>query len=131
MAAYPKLRGSIIASSDYAHGTIALITFQLRHRTELAFYPHPYEIDTQCDFVIVFSQRDLELAFRYYQSKKIHFPLLIHIDTPEHLRLIDYNSLCPGVDVLPIPQANLSAEPDVTLDLHLYSKITQRLHRHV
>jgi hypothetical protein len=130
MSSEAKLRGGVIVPEDPgAHGIIQLLTYQMRRRVNLAYYPHAYDVDLNNphNFLIVLSLADLQRVIRFYDQQQETIPLIVHIDTPEALSEIEHTRLFPGVDVLPVPQAPMGATPDTTLELNLLAKIIQRL----
>lgn len=130
MANHLGLHGGVIVPDDPgARGIIQLLTYKMRNRVALAYYPHAYDIDLDDphDFLIVLSLADFERVIRYLDLKRQPIPLMVHIDTPDVLTSIDYARLYPGIGVLPVPQAPLGATPDTTLEINLFAKIVQRL----
>ncbi|NLF77291.1 MAG: hypothetical protein GX573_16465 [Chloroflexi bacterium] len=126
----PKLRGGVLLAADRdSHSIIALLTFHVREALDLVYYQHPSEINVEnrYDFLVALSSDDLAALVHYYQMRAHALPLLVHIDQPEVLYQVQHEALFPGVEVLRIPQANLSQEPDVTLELRLLDKIIDRL----
>jgi hypothetical protein len=124
-----KPRGGVLTSGqDNNRGLIELLTFHLRERLELVYYDHANEIDTSVrhDFIVVFSLADLEAVVKFFDAKRQLIPLLVHIDEPEVLSGIRHDLLFPGIKILSTPQADLDSEPDVTLELSLFSQIVDR-----
>jgi hypothetical protein len=125
-----KLHGGVIISYErHSHGVVELLTARLRNRIGLTHYTHAYEIDLAHphDFMIVLSLRDLKEVVRFFYLKDRPTPLIVHIDTPDVLSQIDYAAQFPHVDVAPVEQANISADPDVTLKLNLFKTIIEHL----
>jgi hypothetical protein len=130
MSDQKKPRGGVITSeAHHMHGVVQLLTFHLRNRLELVYYPHPNDIEVaeDYDFVIALSLDDLRAVIKHYDAKQHPVPLLLHIDEPETLHDLDYTRLFPRIEVAPIAQANLDAQPGVTLQLGLFSQIIERL----
>jgi hypothetical protein len=130
MAETKKLQGGVIvADGHHTHGLIEMLAFHVRDRVEIAYYPHPYQIDLDHphDFIVVLSLDDLRNVVKFYDAKRQDLPLIAHIDDPATLRRIRHDALFPGVKVVPIPQANLNAEPGVTLEVSMFANILNLL----
>ncbi len=122
-----KLFGGVIISYHHrSHAVTELLAARLRKRIELVHYIHPNAIEGQHDFLLVFSVDDLRNVVTAYQLKNKSIPLILHLDTPEVLNKLDYTTLFPHVEIIPIEQANL-AEPDVTLKITLFQQIVESL----
>lgn len=111
-----------------AKAIIALLSQSVRDRFTLTYYDHPRAIDLERrhDFLMVLSIGDLEATVRRFAGPPQQpLPLLVHIDTPEILRQVDYAAFFPGVEIIAIEQAELTAEPDVTLRLELFRHVIE------
>ncbi|NDJ78527.1 MAG: hypothetical protein GYB65_19935 [Chloroflexi bacterium] len=124
-----KLYGGVIASHEwYVKEVVELLTYHLRDRIELAYYPIPSKIKVRRHhhFIIVLSLKDLANVVKHFRKKKVPTPLLIHADSPDVLARIDYQQLLPHIEVIPLEQAHL-LEKDVTLRLTAFKDIVERL----
>jgi hypothetical protein len=125
-----KWRGGVVISDDrHSHGLIELLAAPVRDRIDLVYYDHPYNIETDpaFDFVIVFSLDNVRGVIKLYDSKRCSLPLLVHVDSPVVIRGLRHDRLYPGVRILPIPQAPLSDEPGVTLEINMFAQILELL----
>jgi hypothetical protein len=121
-----KWRGGVVVSDDrHSRGLIELLAAPVRDQIELTYYDHPYGIETDpaFDFVIVFSLDNVRSVIKLYDSKRSLLPLLVHVDSPINIRGLEHARLFPGVQILAIPQALLSDEPGVTLEITLFERI--------
>jgi hypothetical protein len=126
MELIPKWRGGVVISDErHSRGLIELLAAPLRERIDLTYYGHPYGIETDppFDFVIVFSLDDMRSVIKLYDSRRRALPLLVHVDSPANLQGLQHSRLFPGVRILAIPQALLSDEPGVTLEINLFARI--------
>jgi hypothetical protein len=126
-----KWRGSVVISDErHSRGLIELLAAPVRERIDLTYYDHPYGIETDppYDFVIVFSLDNMRSVIKLYDSKRRALPLLVHVDSPANLQGLQHSRLFPGVRILAIPQAPLSDEPGVTLEINLFARILDLLH---
>jgi hypothetical protein len=126
-----KWRGSVVISDErHSRGLIELLAAPVRERIDLTYYDHPYGIETDppYDFVIVFSLDNMRSVIKLYDSKRRALPLLVHVDSPANLQGLQHSRLFPGVRILAIPQAPLSDEPGVTLEINLFARIFDLLH---
>lgn len=127
--AVDKMHGGVIISYErHSHGVVELLTYRLRNRIGLTYYTHPYDInlDAHHHFMIVLSQSDLEGVVKFFRVKREPVPLIVYIDTPEHLARINYMARYPDVDIVPVQQANLD-DKDVTLKITLFQEIIEHL----
>jgi hypothetical protein len=125
-----RYRGGVLASEHYdAFGIAELLTAHLRRTVDLVHYTWPPDIDTHArhDFLMVFSLAELQAVIKVFDYQRREVPLLVHIDEPATLQVIDHRSLFPGVRVLAVPQARLEDDPDITLDLDILGKIDRYL----
>jgi hypothetical protein len=123
-----RQRGAVIVTSGHhTHGLIELLANPVRDRIDLAYYSHPYEIETELnyDFVIVLSLDDLRSVIKFYDAKRLLLPVIVHVDSPETLSTIRHDRLFPGVRILPIPQVGLDAEPHITLEINLFAQVLE------
>jgi hypothetical protein len=130
MPALRKLSGGVVIASDNrAHGLIELLSYQMRDRLELNYYPHPYSVETGAhhDFIIVLSKSNLDQVVRHYAVKGRTAPPIIHINEPDVLMRIDHAALWPEVIVAPMPQSNVSNTTATTLNLSKFSEIIRNL----
>lgn len=131
MTQHTRLRGAIvIPMDDGVHGVAQLLTYHERKFVDLDYYSHPYDInaDKAYDFVLVLTVPSFEMVIKFYDAKRRDLPLVVHVDTPEMLEYFDHRRAYPGIPVLAVPRATLAyTDPDVTLELHLVSKIMECL----
>jgi hypothetical protein len=122
-----KLRGGVIVSEDQA--VVEVLSRQLHDRLQLIYYTHPNDIvlDDAQEFFIVLSPEDMVDVIKFYHSKRLPIPPIIHINEPRILQSFDHELLFPDVKIIPIPQARLSAGADVTLQLGLFTDIMKRI----
>jgi hypothetical protein len=126
-----KWRGGVVISDErHSRGLIELLAAPVRERIDLTYYDHPYGIETDpaYDFLIVFSLDNMRSVIKFYDSKRRPLPLLVHVDNPASLQGLQHNRLFPGLRILAIPQATLSDEPGVTLEINLFARILDLLH---
>lgn len=125
--------GVIAAPNQHAQAVITLLSHHVRGRFEMAYYAHANQIDRQRphDFMIVFSVGDLEAVAQHYRHNGHHTPVIIHVDEPAILKQIDHKAFFPGVEVITIEQADLTAQPDVTLRLDLFRQVIEALEARV
>ena len=126
-----KWRGCVVISDErHSRGLIELLAAPVRERIDLTYYNHPYGIETDppFDFVVVFSLDNLRSVIKLYDSKRRPVPLLVHVDNPANLYGLQHTRLFPGLRILAIPQATLSDEPGVTLEINLFARILDLLH---
>ena len=129
----PLVGGVIVDFRRHSHGIVELLTYHLRKRVALQYYQHPYEIEVDLPhaFMIVLSFDALEGVVRAYEARGLIVPLILHIDAPEVFDQIDYDRQFPGVEVVPVEQANLDGGPDVTLKIGLFRQVIEELERRV
>jgi len=125
--------GVIAPPNQQAQAVITLLSHHVRGRFEMAYYAHANEIDRQRwhDFIVVFSVGDLETVAHRYGSNGYHRPVILHIDEPEMLEQVDHKAFFPDFEVITIAQADLTAQPDVTLRLDLFKRAIEALEAHV
>jgi hypothetical protein len=75
----------------------------------------------------VFSLDDLRSVIKFYDTKRCTLPLLVHVDSPDHLRGLQHDKLFPNVRILGIPQTPLDDEPGVTLEINLFARVLDLL----
>jgi hypothetical protein len=129
-----KRRGGVIIAPDHhTYGLIGLLATPVRDQLDLVFYHHPYQIDldTPHDFIIVLSLNDLRTVIKFYDAKRLDLPLIVHIDAPEVVECTRYAILFPGVNIHPVAQVALDAEPGVTLQVNTFAQILDLLHDEV
>ncbi len=129
-----KLFGGVVATPGQdSQAVVALLSHYVRDRLELAYYAHPKEIDLhrRHDFLIVLSVGDLEGVARLYTGNGHAAPVIVHIDEPAILQHIDHARFFPGLEIVSIEQANLTAQPDVTLRLDLFRRVVESLEARV
>jgi hypothetical protein len=125
-----KWRGGVVISDErHSRGLIELLAAPVRERIELVYYNHPYGIETDpaFDFVVVFSLENVRGVIRLYDSRRCTLPLLVHVDSPTRLQGLDHGRLFPGVRILAIPQAPLTDEPGVTLEINMFARVLDLL----
>lgn len=131
---YKPFGGVIAAPNHHAEAVVTLLTHHIRDRFDLAYYPHANDIAShpRHHFIVVFSVGDLEAVARRYRANNggAH-PVLIHVDEPEMLGHIDYKGFFPDFEVIPIEQADLTAQPDITLRLDLFKRVIEALEARV
>ncbi len=131
MTQQTRLRGAIVIPlDDGVHGVAQLLTYHERRLVDLDYYSHPYDVnvDKAYDFVLVLTVPTFEMVIKFYDAKRRDLPLVVHVDTPEMLDYFDHARAYPGINVLAVPRATLDYhDPDVTLELHLVSKIMAHL----
>lgn len=124
-----KLFGGVIAApNEHAQAIFTLLSHHVRGRFDMAYYGHANEIDAQHkhDFLVVFSVGDLEAVTQRYRENG-NTPLIIHVDEPAILEQIDHEAFFPGLEVIAIEQADLTAQPDITLRLDLFRRVIEAL----
>jgi hypothetical protein len=128
-----RVGGVILSEGHHTHGLIELLAFHVRDRVEIVYYPHPYQIETERphDFIVVLSLEDLRNVVKFYDAKRWDVPLIAHIDDPARLRDVRHDLLFPGIQVVAIPQANISTEPGVTLEVSMFARILDVLDNQV
>jgi len=122
--------GAVLSDQDRAYRMLELLTYHVRDRLDLVYYPHPYDIDAGAphDFIMVFSLKSLREVVEFYTRNRQPLPLLVHVDSPEELQSVRHQRLFPGLRILPIPQDLFGAgDPDVTLDLSVVDTILESL----
>lgn len=122
--------GVITSENHHMHGVIRLLTGHLRRRCTFTFYQHPNEIEVAVEhaFIVVSTLDDLAGVVRLYTMKAGPVPLIVHLAEPGDIERIDYTRLYPGVEIVPLAQANLAASaPDVTLRINLFRDLIDRL----
>lgn len=129
-----KPYGGVIAAPDRpAEAIVALLSHHIRDRFDLVYYPHAKEIppERHHHFMVVFSVGDLDVVVRRYRGNGHATPVIIHVDEPDMLKHIDYKAFFPDFEVIPIEQADLTAQPDITLRLDLFRRVIEALEARV
>ena len=122
--------GAVLSNGDRAYGMMELLTFHVRDRLDLVYYPHPYDIDVYAshDFIMVFSLKELREVVKFYTTHRQPIPLLVHVDALDVLHVMRHEYLFPGLKVLPIPRTLFgNGDPDVTLNLSVVNRIIASL----
>ncbi|MBN1200404.1 MAG: hypothetical protein JXJ20_00985 [Anaerolineae bacterium] len=121
--------GAIHSGNQNTFGIVELLTHHYQNQLELVYYTHPKEIEVEAqhEFIIVLSLHDLEQVIRHYDDKRCPLPLIVHINEPDVMQNINHRRMFPGVEIMPVEQANLANDPDITLELSLLAKIMDRL----
>lgn len=117
--------GIVLAFERHSHQLVQMLVLRLRNRVGITQYAHPYEVDpaTAGDFIIVLSRADLAGVIKVARAKAGEIPLIVHVDTPEAIAAINYAALYPGVEIVAIPQDNLTSQPEETLSMTLFRDI--------
>ncbi|MCC6799778.1 MAG: hypothetical protein IT325_06655 [Anaerolineae bacterium] len=122
--------GGVIAAPDQqTQAVVTLLSHYVRARFDLVYYAHAKEIDLQRrhDFLVVLSVGDLEAVAGRLNGNGYYKPLIVHIDDPATLGHLDYEAFFPGLEVISIEQADLAAQPDVTLRIELFRQVIEAL----
>ncbi|NLE50874.1 MAG: hypothetical protein GX613_05650 [Chloroflexi bacterium] len=121
--------GVIAAPGQHAQAVITLLSHHVRGRFEIAYYAHANEIDhvQQHDFFVVFSVGDLEAVAHHYGADGQQKPVIVHVDEPKMLAQVDHAAFFPDLDVISIEQADLTAQPDITLRLDVFRRVIEAL----
>lgn len=125
-----RVQGGVVTSYERrSHGIVELLTHRLRNRVNMTHYHHANAIDTarDHDFILVTNATDLEQVLRVYMVRQLSPPLIIHIDTPDAIAQVNYDTLAPGVRIVPIEHAVVAGEPDITLKITAFQEIIEQL----
>lgn len=126
--------GGVIAAPDQqTQAVVTLLSHYVRERFDLAYYAHAKEIDfrRRHDFLVVLSVGDLERVAQQVNSNGFHKPLIVHVDDPATLEQLNYEAFFPGLEVISIEQADLTAQPDVTLRIEVFRQVIEALEARV
>ncbi|HLA42861.1 MAG TPA: hypothetical protein VJZ27_05470 [Aggregatilineales bacterium] len=124
------LRGAILLNEDEdTMAMIMMLATALRDNIRYFRYNYANEIELShnFDFVVTADIRNIQQVRAFYQrNRREPLPRIVHLVTPEKLQTLDYEQICPGMKVSPIPQASLD-ELDITLNLDIYAGIMEEI----